>query len=106
MYERGHDNSYRAAFNTASAELNEVYREFEQLRVRKEKVEKVIDALKPLVGGQNAAWESSAAPVSSEPAQYYAEPQAAVPAPARQDASASVDAVQRRIDGILGLAVA
>ena len=107
MYERGHDNPYRAAFNTANAELNDVYRDFEQLRIRKERVEKVIDALKPLIGGQNTAWESPAAPVSSEPAQYFAEPQAAAaPAPARQEASASVDTIQRRIDSILGLAVA
>ena len=107
MFQRGHDNPYRAAFNAANEELNDVYREVEQLRIRKDRVEKVMDALKPLLDGQNVGWESTSAPVSPEPTQHYAEPQAPVaPAPAYQDVSQSVDPVQRRIDSILGLAVA
>lgn len=40
---------YRVAFDEASAELSEILTKFEQLRTRKDRVEKVVDALKPLV---------------------------------------------------------
>ena len=38
---------YRFAYEEASSELKEIVGEFEQLRVRKERIEKVMDALKP-----------------------------------------------------------
>lgn len=41
---------YRVAFDEASAELSEIITKFEQLRLRKDRIEKVIEALKPLVG--------------------------------------------------------
>ena len=115
MFERGHDNSYRAAFLTASAELNEVFREVEQLHIRKDRVEKVLEALKPLLEAANPSIEREAAPapLSYEPAQRSAEyvpapVQAPVPAAAapRLEAPAQADPIQRRIDSILGLAVA
>jgi hypothetical protein len=40
---------YRVAFDEASAELSEILGRFEQLRLRKDRVEKVVEALKPLV---------------------------------------------------------
>lgn len=40
--------AYRFAFDEANAELNAIMGEFEQLRMRKERVEKVVEALKPL----------------------------------------------------------
>jgi len=39
---------YRFAYEEASSELNEIVKDFDQLRVRKERIEKVLDALKPL----------------------------------------------------------
>ena len=41
---------YRFAFEEATSELTEIVGEFEQLRVRKERIEKVIEALKPFAG--------------------------------------------------------
>jgi len=42
---------YRFAFDEANAELAAIVGEFEQLRMRKERVEKVVEALKPLAAG-------------------------------------------------------
>ena len=114
MYERGHDNSYRAAFLTASAELNEVFREVEQLRIRKEQVEKVLEALQPLLGLAEQGLEGEAVntlpyELAQRSAEYVPAPaQATVTAQAapRYEAPAAGDPIQKRIDSILGLAVA
>lgn len=114
MLERGHDNSYRAAFLTASAELNEVFREVEQLRIRKDRVEKVMEALKPLLESNARDYERDlvAVPFAPEPAQAAVEyeapsqPAAAAPVAPRNEAPVSADPIQRRINSILGLAVA
>ena len=116
MYERGHDNSYRAAYLTASTELNEVFREVQRLRIRKDQVEKALEAIKPLLDTQATSYERELVPtpVASEPAQFAAEltpapvpaPVAAAPAATRNESPAPGDAIQRRIDSILGLAVA
>ncbi len=52
---------YRVAYDEASAELSEILGKYEQIRLRKDRVEKVIEALKPLVA-ELAAAERSAAP--------------------------------------------
>jgi hypothetical protein len=115
MFERGQDNSYRAAFLSANAELNEIFREVDRLVIRKELVEKVMEALQPLLGSpvQSFGRELAPEPISSEPEQRAAEyvpatAQATVAAPvaARYEAPASGDPIQKRIDSILGLAVA
>jgi hypothetical protein len=41
---------YRVALDEANAELSEISGKFELLRLRKDRVEKVVEALKPLVG--------------------------------------------------------
>ena len=46
---------YRFAFDEANAELTQIVGEFEQLRLRKERVEKVVEALKPLAGADPQA---------------------------------------------------
>jgi hypothetical protein len=43
---------YRVAYDQANAELSEILSKFEQLRVRKDRIEKVVDVLKPLVGSE------------------------------------------------------
>ena len=116
MYERGHDNSYRAAFLAASTELNEVFREVQRLRIRKDQVEKALDAIKPLLDTQAPSYErepvQTQTTLPSEPAQFAAEfapapaPVAAAPAAPRNESPAPGDSIQRRIDSILGLAVA
>jgi len=46
---------YRVAYDEASAELSEILGKYEQLRLRKDRIEKVVDALKPLVLAMEAA---------------------------------------------------
>jgi len=41
---------YRVALDEANAELSEILGKFELLRLRKDRVEKLVEALKPLVG--------------------------------------------------------
>jgi hypothetical protein len=59
---------YRVAYDEASAELSEILAKFEQLRVRKDRIEKVVDALKPLVVGSETSHRPSEAPVRSNEA--------------------------------------
>jgi hypothetical protein len=56
--------AYRFAFDEANAELSQIVGEFEQLRARKERVEKVVEALKPLAGidGQSSSSEKKESP--------------------------------------------
>jgi hypothetical protein len=118
MNERGHENSYRAAYHAASAELNEIFREMDQLRIRKDAVDKLTEALKPLLGSSRSFdmdMDMAPAPMISEPVQQrIAEPVPAVDH-AVADAVSSVryetvptaaDPIQSRINSILGLAVA
>ena len=46
---------YRFAFDEANAELSQIMGEFEQLRQRKDRIEKVVEALKPLAGNEAQA---------------------------------------------------
>jgi hypothetical protein len=46
---------YRVAFDEASAELSEILAKFEQLRFRKDRIEKVVEALKPLIATEAPA---------------------------------------------------
>lgn len=46
---------YRFAFDEANAELSQIVNEFEQLRQRKDRIEKVVEALKPLAGNEGQA---------------------------------------------------
>jgi hypothetical protein len=48
--------AYRTAFNEANSELNEILGLVEKLRARKEQVEVVVEALKPLVNSQAQAF--------------------------------------------------
>jgi hypothetical protein len=56
---------YRVAFDEAHAELSEILGKFEQLRLRKERIEKLVEALKPLVSGSNFH-ASDSKPASAE----------------------------------------
>ena len=43
-------DAYRVAYEEATLELSEITDKFEKLRQRKERIEKFVDALKPLLG--------------------------------------------------------
>ena len=51
---------YRFAFDEANTELSQILGEFEQLRARKDRIEKVVEALKPLAGIESAGGGASA----------------------------------------------
>ncbi len=115
MIERGHDNTYRAAFLSANAELNEIFREVDRLVIRKELVEKAMEALEPLIGSpvQSFGRELAPEPLQSQPEQRGAEyvsasaqTTVAAPVATEYEAPAPGDLIQKRIDSILGLAVA
>jgi hypothetical protein len=59
---------YRFAFDEANSELSQILGEFEQLRARKDRIEKVVEALKPLAGIEAAA--ASAERKSSDSPSY------------------------------------
>ncbi len=58
---------YRIAYDEANSELVQIIGEFEQLRIRKDRIEKVVEALKPLAGAdtQGAPTERKDAPTYS-----------------------------------------
>jgi hypothetical protein len=108
--------TYRLAYEEASNELKEILGQFESLRIRREKIQQVVEALKPLLAdgplpeaATNLAAEPSpflvqqAANAAAEPSpvpamEAFPEP-AVEPEPAL--ASESSDPFQRRIDNAL-----
>jgi len=57
--------TYQFALDEASAELRDILLQFEELRLRKEQVEKVVEALKPFIGLES---EDYSATTATEPA--------------------------------------
>ena len=49
MKPNGNGDVYRVAFDSANSELNQILVSFEELKARKERIEKVVSALKPLL---------------------------------------------------------
>lgn len=96
---------YRVAFDEATGELNEILGMFEQLRLRKDHLEKAIEVLKPLVTLEAATLASGQAVESSEKmVEQIPEPilQAADPLPVPvQEMEATTDPFQRRINNVL-----
>lgn len=111
--------NYRAAMQEANSQLAELFREFEQLQLRKELIEDALDALeafRPSVA--SAAFDSyPQESVRPEPVRYEREvpaPQATVAAAANEPVAPAAfavddiiaDPIQSRINRALGLAVA
>jgi hypothetical protein len=113
---------YRVAFDEASAELSEILARFEQLRLRKDRIEKVVEALKPLVFSDEVrnltpapTPERSAPPVVervvpvAEPAATPVVPVAAQPAPnsvpfpSQQTVDDAADPFSRRVENVMGM---
>jgi hypothetical protein len=82
---------YRVAYDEASAELSEILGKFEQLKLRKDRVEKVVEALKPLIQGVEAASSSerSAVPAERQPAAVEV-PASRGPEPAQSSAPSPI----------------
>jgi len=58
-------DAYHVAFDVATTELQEIVRQFEQLRARKELIEKVVEALKPVVATTGNGSAAAQPPVDS-----------------------------------------
>lgn len=111
--------NYRAAMQEANSHLAEIFREFEQLQLRKEQLEDVLGALDPFLSSASMMHEATR-PESArtEPARYEFEMTAPVavapaiqyepikPAPFAPATEVIVDPIQSRINRALGLAVA
>lgn len=63
-----HGEVYRVAFDSANNELNDILGAFEDLRARKDRIEKVVLALKPLLGAEEAAAAAAAVQSASDAA--------------------------------------
>jgi len=93
MNQQGNAGAYRAAIEAAMDELDVIRQELERLRNRQYQFERVAEVLKPLIGSGEQMVEEGPAEI-------------ALPQLVPQKMSESADPVQRRIDSILGLAVA
>ncbi len=116
MNEQGRDGAYHAAFEAAMEELDRICQESERLRNRQHQLDTVVEVLKPLIGSREQTVLQHRRPVSDS-IEMVTEPmhpdelnlQPAEIAPSKlvpQMKSESADPIQRRIDSILGLAVA
>ena len=105
---------YRVAYDEAKAELGEILAKFETLRLRKDRIEAVVDALKPLMVtetptvGPDRLTTPERTAVAAEPAPPLVQesaPQAPLPVsqPAQQVAEETVDPFQRRVENAIGL---
>ena len=104
--------TYRLAYDEANAELQQINEQFERLRVRREKVQQVVDALRPLftegelpeaVASSDAApflvQQASMSSAEQPPAEAFPQaPEESEPAFAAEQSS---DPFQRRIDNAL-----
>ncbi len=101
MKPTGLGDVYRVAFESANSELNQILGAFEDLRDRKERIEKVVLALKPLLGAE-------------EEVAVVGQPDASTDAPLAEEQptyqyqatnGSSSDPFQRRVDQALGQGV-
>jgi len=95
---------YRVAFDSANSELNDILGAFEDLRARKDRIEKVVMALKPLLGAEEAAAAAAAVQSASEAANQATQSSEEVPTYQYQgsNGAASSDPFARRLDSALG----
>jgi hypothetical protein len=104
--------TYRFAFEEATSELREIAGQFEVLRIRKEQVEQVIEALRPMLSDAQVADSIADMQGAAEPAPFLLQsapelismpaPEAvAEPEPEPVYAEQSSDPFQRRIDNAL-----
>jgi hypothetical protein len=109
---------YRVALDEASSELNDILARFDQLRRRKDRLEKIVEALKPLVASNDqrsvAAVEASAVKPVAIPESEASAP-IPVPTPAMSHvqieriqaaADESADPFDRRVENVMGMSSA
>ena len=100
--------AYRVAFDSANLELNDILAAYEELRARKDRIEKVVMALKPLLGAEEAAAAAAAVQSASDAANEASQSAEEVPAYQYQatngngNGASSADPFARRLDSALG----
>jgi len=103
MKSQGHLEIYRVAFDVAQKELAEITAEFERLRVRKEHVERLVLALKPIIGEA----ESASPAVSKTEAEEQQPADSPSVETSNEEAAhplgVGADPFQRRVDHVLGI---
>lgn len=98
-----HGEVYRVAFDSANTELKDILGAFEDLRARKERIEKVVMALKPLLGAEEAAAAAAAVQSASDAADEATQSSDEVPTYQYQGSNGnSADPFARRLDNALG----
>jgi hypothetical protein len=95
---------YRVAFDSANNELNDILGAFEELRARKDRIEKVVLALKPLLGAEEAAAAAAAVQSASDAANEATQSSEEVPTYQYQttNGSGSSDPFASRLNSALG----
>jgi hypothetical protein len=95
---------YRVAFDSANNELSEIVGAFEELRARKERIEKVVLALKPLLGAEEAAAAAAAMQSATEAAEQATHGSDEMPTYQYQatNGSGSSDPFASRLNSALG----
>ena len=117
MNPQDHSDAYRAAADAAMDELDLILQESAQLRNRMDQLQAAVDGLKPLMGSDAEAVLDHRRPVSEsmglvaesahEDHFNLSQPVGvAIPQLVPQRPLESTDPIQRRIDSMLGLAVA
>lgn len=97
---------YRVAYDEAKAELGEILGKFEQLRLRKDRIEAVVEALKPLLAAESQGASAAASPSVASPSPEATEPvPEPVPMPVAQAPTedAGGDPFQRRVENAIGM---
>jgi hypothetical protein len=101
MNPEAHQEIYRIANDAASAELAEISAEFERLRLRKDHVERLIAALKSIIGEEDRpAVVISKEDPATDRVETTAEPQDEQNG---RRLGVGADPFQRRIDHVLGI---
>ena len=95
---------YRVAFDSANTELKDIVGAFEELRARKERIEKVVMALKPLLGVEEAAVAAAAMQSASDVADQVSQALEETPSYQYQstNGSSSADPFASRLNSALG----
>lgn len=95
---------YRVAFDSANAELTDILTAFEDLRARKERIEKVVLALKPLLGAEEAAAAAAAVQSATDAADQATQSSEEVPTYQYQNTNgnSSSDPFASRLNSALG----
>lgn len=100
MKPQDHQEIYRVAFESANSELTEIGVEFERLRARMERVERLVAALKPLVGEEEDETASSTEDPTGERSDS---PVLKSSETKTEPVKIGSDPFQRRIDHVLGI---